>query len=68
MNGANQKMNIMENQKLNSETVLYRVYDEMACEVVLYTDDLQEARNQAYNYQSVLIDNQTDKVIHDYSC
>jgi len=58
----------MENQNLNSQTALYRVYDEMACEVVLYTDDLQEARNQAYNYQSVLIDNQTDKVIHDYSC
>lgn len=68
INGAIQKKNFMENQQVNPETALYRVYDEMACEVVLYTDDLKEARTKAYNYQSVLIDNQTDNVIYDYSC
>lgn len=58
----------MKNQTINNETALYRVYDEMACEVVLFTNDLQIAHDEAYNYQSVLIDNQTNKVIKDYSC
>ncbi|MGO1520289.1 MAG: hypothetical protein ACTHXT_14710 [Sphingobacterium sp.] len=49
------------------KTPLYRVYDEMACDVVLFTDDLKEAHGVAYNYQSVLIDNRTGKVIKDYS-
>jgi len=57
----------MENQKINHETPLYRVYDEMACEAVLFTDNFQQADDEAYNYQSLLIDNHTDKVIRDYS-
>ena len=46
----------------------YRVFDEMGFEVLLYTDDLKEAQDEAYNHQCVLINNLTDQVIHDYSC
>lgn len=59
---------IMENTNLNKETALYRVFDEMAFETVHYTNDLKDAREVAYNYQAILIDNKTDKVIYDYSC
>jgi len=63
-----QKINIMDNQESATGTFKYLVYDEMACEALLSTNDLNEARNNAYNYQCVLIDNETKKVIHDYSC
>jgi len=58
----------MENLTIKEKQAKYRVYDEMACENVLFTDNLQEARNCAYNYQSVLIDNETGCVLADYSC
>lgn len=58
----------MTDSKNTKTTPLYRVFDEMACDVILLTDDPKEAHNVAYNYQSVLIDNHTGKVITDYSC
>ena len=45
---------------------MYTVLDEMACEVLLKTENEKEARAMAYNHQCVLMLN--DKVIHDYSC
>jgi len=62
------KKKIMENTAPNNEIALYRVHDEMAFEDIMETSDLQEARNAAYNYQCILIDNLTGRVIHDYSC
>lgn len=53
--------------KCNGEA-LYRVYDEMACDNVLFTDNFEYAKDEAYNYQAVLFDNLTGKVICDYSC
>lgn len=47
---------------------LYRVFDEMAFENILFTDDADLAISTAYVYQSILFDNQTNKVIKDYSC
>lgn len=58
----------MENQENTSQLPLYTVFDEMAFEVLLLTDDIQEAHEKAYNHQCVLIDNHTNKVIKDYSC
>ena len=45
---------------------MYTVLDEMACEVLLKTEDEKEARAMAYNHQCVLMLN--GEVIHDYSC
>ena len=45
---------------------MYTVFDEMAMEVLLTTDDLTEAKKVAYNHQCIL--KQGDKVLHDYSC
>jgi len=58
----------MENQKEVTGKELYRVYDEMACEDIKLTSNLQEAHNVAYNHQCVLIDNIEGKVLKDYSC
>ena len=58
----------MENQENKSQLPLYRVYDEMACADLLFTNDLKEAIVKAYNNQCVLIDNHTNEVIIDYSC
>lgn len=68
INGANSKINKMENQLKSTETNLYRVHDEMAFEDILMTNNLNEAHACAYNYQAVLIDNLTNTVIKDYSC
>ena len=51
-----------------NEEALYRVYDEMACKNVLFTDNFELAKDEAYNYQAVLFNNQTNKVVCDYSC
>lgn len=45
---------------------MYIVFDEMANEEVLKTEDLKEAMDEAYNRQCILI--KDGKVIHDYSC
>ena len=58
----------MENQSNLLEEALYRVYDEMGCEDLLYTNDLKTAKDTAYNYQCILFDNKTNSVLHDYSC
>lgn len=58
----------MENQKEETENKLYRVFDEMAMDIILLTNDLKEANGAAYNHQCVLIDNITGSVIKDYSC
>jgi|GEM_PF-1462072 len=58
----------MENQQKNNENPAHRVYDEMGCEDLLLTDNLNEARSVAYNHQCILFDNLTGKVIFDYSC
>ncbi|MFD2599213.1 hypothetical protein ACFSQ3_09635 [Sphingobacterium corticis] len=39
----------------------------MAMEVILTTDDFVLAQAEAYNYQAVLINNHTGKVITDFS-
>ncbi|MET4545676.1 hypothetical protein ABIE26_002994 [Pedobacter africanus] len=58
----------IESQENNARLPLYRVYDEMACEDLLFTNDLQEAKAKAYNHQCILIDNHANNVIKDYSC
>lgn len=58
----------MKNQETITETKMYRVYDEMACETIVETDDANLAIDTAYNYQAVLIENATGRVISDYSC
>ncbi|MET3114847.1 hypothetical protein AAKU52_002587 [Pedobacter sp. CG_S7] len=58
----------MENQEKATETFQYRVYDEMGCEHLLFTNDLKEAQDKAYNHQCILLDNLTNKVLKDYSC
>ena len=45
---------------------MYTVFDEMAFEVLLTTEDKKEAFETAYNYQCVLMFN--GKVIRDFSC
>lgn len=44
----------------------YQVFDEMANETILTTEDKQKAINEAYNSQSVLLCNGV--FVHDYSC
>lgn len=44
----------------------YTVYDEMACEVLLKTNDEAKARYKAYDHQCVLFFD--GKFKHDYSC
>ncbi|HLT86465.1 MAG TPA: hypothetical protein VKZ57_02680 [Sphingobacterium sp.] len=59
----------METQSvLHQDKDRYQVYDEMACEVILTTDDPQLAIDTAYNYQSLLIDNHSGKILRDFSC
>ena len=45
---------------------MYKVFDEMAGEILLETTDEKEARAVAYNHQCILA--LDGKVIHDYSC
>jgi hypothetical protein len=59
---------MMENQEKVNEAPAYKVYDEMACEVLIATNNFDDANYTAYNHQCVLLDNRTGKVIHDYSC
>lgn len=57
----------MENEINNTKEELYTVYDEMACEILLETSNLKTAQKKAFNYQCLLINNKTRKVIKDYS-
>jgi hypothetical protein len=45
---------------------MYKVYDEMACAVILETPDKKLAHDEAYNHQCILMLN--GKVIKDFSC
>ena len=45
---------------------MYTVYDEMACQTLLETDNKQDAYQTAYNHQCVLM--LDGKVIRDFSC
>lgn len=53
----------MKQQTITAEG--YTVYDEMACEVLLKTNDKKAAEDKAYDHQCVLFYN--GKVFHDYS-
>jgi len=44
----------------------YIVYDEMACAVLLVTENETEARKKAFNHQCIL--KKDGAVIKDYSC